>query len=109
MSGTPHSQEDAFTPSRGGQRFFFDTYDGDRFVPGHEGLVLDGLHEAKQEAVRALPHMAQDGLPDGDYREFVVEVRDEAGRKVWRARLTLLVEALSNTDDPSSPQPAPRL
>jgi len=100
MPRTPHSQEDAFgIPSvTGGQRYYFDTHDGQRFIPDNEGLVLSGLDEAKEEAVKALPHMARDGLAHGDFREFVVEVRDEAGHKVWRARLSLVVEALSDSE-----------
>jgi hypothetical protein len=100
MPSTPHSQEDAFgIPSvTRGQRYYFDTHDGQRFIPDNEGLVLSGLDEAKEEAVKALPHMARDGLAHGDCREFVVEVRDEAGHKVWRARLSLVVEAPSDSE-----------
>jgi hypothetical protein len=42
--------------------------------------------------------MARDGLPDGDYREFVVDVRDEAGHRVLRARLSLVVESLPDPE-----------
>jgi hypothetical protein len=38
--------------------------------------------------------MARDGLPLGDYREFAVDVLDEGGDTVLRARLTLVVESL---------------
>jgi hypothetical protein len=68
--------------------------------PAHGGhtivreAALAGIEEAKAEAVKALPDMARDGLPDGGYREFVVDVRDEAGQRVLRARLTLVVECL---------------
>jgi hypothetical protein len=68
--------------------------------PAHGGhsifreAALAGIEEARAEAVKALPDMARDGLPDGDYREFVVHVRDEAGQRVLRARLTLVVERL---------------
>jgi hypothetical protein len=100
MGTTPHGQDDNSDTlyAAGGQRYYFDTDDGERLVRDDEGLVLGSLEEAKKEAVTALPHMARDGLPDGDYREFVVEVRDEAGRKVWTARLTLVVEAPSDAE-----------
>jgi hypothetical protein len=75
-------------------RFYFDTYDDDRAVTDGQGIVLIDLEEAKEEAIKALPDMARDGLPDGEYREFVVDVRDEAGQRVLRARLTLVVERL---------------
>jgi hypothetical protein len=37
-------------------RFYFDTYD-DRAVPDGEGIILSGLKEAKEEAIKALPDM----------------------------------------------------
>ena len=40
---------------------------------------------------KALPDMAKDALPDGNYRTFVVNVRDEAGQTVLRAALSLVV------------------
>jgi hypothetical protein len=79
-------------------RFYFDTYDDDRAVPDGQGIVLSDLEEAKEEAIKALPDMARDGLPDGDYREFVVDVRDEAGQRVLRARLSLVVESLPDAE-----------
>ena len=55
---------------------------------GHE---LPDLDAAKQEVQKALPNMAKDALPDGNYRTFVVNVRDEAGQTVLRAALSLVV------------------
>ena len=98
MSGTPHSQEDAFAPARGGQRFFFDTCDGETFTRDEDGVVLDDLEQARDGAVLVLPDIARETLPERDRRDYVVEVRDEAGRKVWRARLTLVVEVPSDTE-----------
>ncbi|WP_046861876.1 DUF6894 family protein [Microvirga massiliensis] len=68
-------------------RFFFDVHDGDGFTPDHEGIELKDIHAAEAEAVRA--------LPDGDRRDFVVNVRDAAGRTLVRVRLTLAVEQIS--------------
>lgn len=73
-------------------RFFFDTYDGDLFVPDNEGQELEDLEAAKAAAEEELPQMAWDGLPDGDQRTFIVSVRDEAGQVVLRAALSLFVE-----------------
>jgi hypothetical protein len=59
-------------------------------------LFLRGpAEDAKAEAVNILPDMARDGLPDGDSRDFVVTVRDETDRPVWRVRLSLVVEPLA--------------
>jgi uncharacterized protein DUF6894 len=73
-------------------RFFFDTYDGDRFILDELGLELEDIEAAKLEAERALPEMAWDELPDGNQRTFIVSVRDEAGEVVLRAALSLVVE-----------------
>ncbi len=72
--------------------FFFDTYDGERFVSDDEGQELEDLEAAKAVAQEELPHMARDGLPDGDQRTFIVSVRDEAGQVVLRAALSLIME-----------------
>ena len=76
-------------------RFYFDIHDGDDFIPDHEGIDLEGVEEAKAEAVNTLPDMARDGLPEGDSRDFVVIVRDETDRPVWRVRLALVIEPLA--------------
>ncbi|PVE21423.1 hypothetical protein DC522_26740 [Microvirga sp. KLBC 81] len=75
-------------------RFFFDTYDGETFIPDQEGLELGGLKEAEDQAARCLPDMAQDALPDSDRRDFVVAVRNESGETVLRAGLSLVIERL---------------
>ncbi len=72
--------------------YFFDTYDGNQFVPDNEGLELQDLGTAKVEAQKALPDLARDALPDGDQKTFIVSVRDEAGQVVLRAALSLIVE-----------------
>jgi hypothetical protein len=76
-------------------RFYFDIHDGDDFIPDHQGIDLEGVEDAKVEAVNTLPDMARDGLPEGDSRDFVVTVRDETDRPVWRVRLSLVIEPLA--------------
>jgi hypothetical protein len=78
-------------------RYYFDTHDDDRFVPDNEGVELDGVEEAKTEAVTALPDMASDALPCGDRRDFVITVRDEGGHQVMKATLSLVVNCPSPT------------
>ncbi len=80
-------------------RFFFDTYDGEFFAPDNEGQDLEGIEAAKLQAQEALPDMAEDKLPDGDQRVFVVSVRDEAGRVVVRVALTLVTEYPSQAQE----------
>ena len=71
-------------------RFFIDTFDGENLQPDETGHELPDLDAAKQ-AQKALPDMAKDALPDGNYQTFVVNVRDEAGQTVLRAALSLVV------------------
>ena len=80
-------------------RFFFDTYDGDFFASDEEGQDLEGIEAAKLMAQEALPDMAEDKLPDGDQRVFVVSVRDEAGQVVVRVALTLVTEYPSQAQE----------
>jgi hypothetical protein len=83
-------------------RFFFDTYDGDRYVPDEKGLDLPDVEAAELEAQRTLPDMAHYTLLDGSHRSFVVTVRDEAGQIVLRTALSLVAEEDTLDDELSS-------
>jgi hypothetical protein len=73
-------------------RYFFDTYDGERFLPDEIGVEFENLEAARLEAQRSLPEMAREVLPDGNHRTFVVSMRNEAGAVVVRMSLSLMVE-----------------
>lgn len=72
-------------------RFFFDTFDGEFSSQDDVGLDLPNMEAARHKAQMALPHIAQDAQPDGNYRTFVVNVRDEDGKSVLRAALSLVM------------------
>ena len=55
--------------------YFFDADDGAVAVLDRNGLELDGIEAARAEAVRALPSIASDVMPDGDKRVVGVVVR----------------------------------
>jgi hypothetical protein len=74
-------------------RFFFDIHDGENFTPDREGLDLDDLDAAKAEAKKTLPEIVKEEMPDGDRRDFTVDVKDVAGQVVWRVTLLLVVES----------------
>jgi hypothetical protein len=76
-------------------RFFFDIHDGKAFTPDRVGLDLDSLEAAKDEAKKTLPDIVKDEMPDGDRRDFTVDVKDVAGQIVWRITLSLVVESPS--------------
>jgi hypothetical protein len=74
-------------------RCFFDTHDGDTFLPDDKGQELDGIEAARLQAQGGLADMARDVVPvDSPERTMVVAVRDEAGKIVLRAALILMVE-----------------
>lgn len=69
-------------------RYFFDTFDNEIGIADPEGMELPGRDEARREAIRTLPFMALDVLPDGPNRQFKVEVRDEGGARLFEAQLS---------------------
>ena len=90
----PHSQDDTFASPDQRRRYYFDVHDGQNATTDDEGLDLESDHAAQQEAVRALPEVAKDALPDGTEREFSIVVRDEARGPILKARLSLIVETI---------------
>ena len=76
-------------------RYFFDIHDGDHFTPDHEGVELESIEAAKDEAKKALPDIVKDEMPDGDRRDFVVDREGRGWTDVLRVTLSLVVESLS--------------
>ena len=69
-----------------------DTDNGDLIVKGEGSDQLTCPHAARLAALAVLPDMAHDKLPDGDHRTFTSTVRDETGREIYEATLTLVGE-----------------
>ncbi len=80
--------------------FFFDVDDGERRTFDDQGTEFPGLKEAREGAIRALPDVARDLLPDGDRRDFVVTVKDANGRALFRASLSFRSEWLNGEPAP---------
>jgi hypothetical protein len=74
--------------------YFFDTRDGDDFIRDNEGIELDGIEAARDEATRGLTDLAKDALPGALRRELAVEVRDGADHALLRAALWFEVAVL---------------
>lgn len=70
-------------------RFHIETFDGE-VVLDPEGQVLVDSAAARFAGLDALPDMARDQIPDGDRRDFVVDVRDDEGRLIYTATLSLV-------------------
>lgn len=73
-------------------RYFFDIADQGRGGSDTEGSVHAGPHEARQEAIATIAHMAKDELPDGNSHDFTASVRDESGKVFFKAALSLRAE-----------------
>ena len=70
--------------------FFFETFDGEVQYRDKDGVDYPSNEEARREALRALPDMAREKIPGGDFRIFRSLVRDEQGDIVYEARMTLV-------------------
>lgn len=73
-------------------RYFIDSNDDDYLVRDEDGNEMDGPLAARIAALRALPDMTRDRVPDGDRRTFAVTVRNEASEVLYTATLTLVGE-----------------
>jgi hypothetical protein len=75
-------------------RYYFDIDDGEHSITDDEGTEADSLQIVRNEAISVLPDIAREELPDGDYRVFAIQVRDEMKRPIFKATLTLRAEWL---------------
>jgi hypothetical protein len=73
-------------------RYFFDLHDGDGLVWDEGGQNLDCIEGACCEAQRKLAELVRDLPPDGRQRTIAMRVRDETGRAVVKAGLSIMVE-----------------
>jgi hypothetical protein len=71
-------------------RYYFDLINGDGLTPDDDGQVFETREEVRDEAVRILPDIARDEMPDGGDVSITVKVRDEAGRHIFEATLSLV-------------------
>ena len=76
-------------------RYFFDVTDSGKVSVDMEGVEFDSLEDARGEALRTLGEIAKDELPDGDHRQFSIEIREGDGAPVLSASLSLRVQRKS--------------
>lgn len=70
-------------------RYFIHTDDGDVIHRDDMGHDLPDSEAARKASLDALPDIARDKIPDGDTRTISATARDEAGKLVYTATLTL--------------------
>jgi hypothetical protein len=79
-------------------RYYFDFTDGTKDVRDEIGLNFESLKEARDAAIKLLPDVAHEKLPDGDQHVFSVRIRDEAGRYLFFATLSLIAQDLAQPE-----------
>ena len=67
-------------------RYFFDSFDGAEFIRDEVGTDLPDLAAAQNEASRALSEMLREQMPATGRIEILVDVRDESGVIVAKAK-----------------------
>ena len=80
-------------------RFFFDISDGDLIVDT-DGTEFPNAHAARDEAIKVLPDIARTEIAARGHREVVVLMRNEAGRALFTAALTLTAKWLVDDVEP---------
>jgi hypothetical protein len=80
-------------------RYYFDVDDGHKLTVDVQGLECATPAEVRYSAVDALPDLARDELPNGDFLKMAVKVRDESGRYLLEASLTLDVKWNETSND----------
>ena len=74
-------------------RFFFDTSDG-LIMKDEEGTEFANAHLARDAAIMSLPDIAREEMIKHDSRAVVMLMRDESGRALFTASLTLTAKWL---------------
>ena len=68
--------------------YYFDVRDGKGFHRDEFGDEFASYDEAREHAQALLPDIARSELPDGELHVILCDVRDGAGRIVYRGKLT---------------------
>lgn len=72
--------------------FYFDIDDGLYVHVDEDGVILPDAQAARDEALDILPHITRESLPVGHERTYSSSVRDESGKVIYRATLSLVAE-----------------
>lgn len=67
--------------------FFFDTDDGRTFIRDEDGCEASSPQVARNLALEAILGIANDHPPLLNHCVYSIDVRDEAGRRIYRAKV----------------------
>ncbi len=74
--------------------FYFDFHREGTSTIDKEGDDYRSAEAARADLVRTLAEISNDITPDRERREIIGEMRDEAGKRLLRATMSLKVESL---------------
>jgi hypothetical protein len=70
-------------------RYYFPSWDGDKFLPDEDGVEFEDLNQARVAAICSLAEMARDSLPTSSgERVLKVHVLDGGGEPLLELRLS---------------------
>lgn len=69
-------------------RYYFDVHDSRGSHRDEVGDEFADFEDARTQCQSLLPDLAREELPDGELHIITCDVRDEAGRIVYRGRIT---------------------
>jgi hypothetical protein len=75
-------------------RYYFDTWNGERIVPGNEGVECADDKAACRAAAKTVLDLASDIADQTSSCELSIEVSDEAKKPVCRVTLQFEIEQL---------------
>lgn len=81
-------------------RYYFDTFNGVEHIRDETGLEFPNRNAASFAAQDALPDIARAQLPDGNRRDFIVDVRDSVGLVIYTCTLSLTGRRLDHSLSP---------
>ena len=61
-------------------RYYFHARGPNRYIPDHIGVELADIEDARAVAFETIRDMVSDPFHRGDYRHWIVNIRDEEGR-----------------------------
>ena len=76
-------------------RFYFDIRHGEILTEDHVGRVLSGIKDAQRQAQYELGEMLRRVSGSAMRNVMTIEVKDEAGKRLFRAKLVFEIEPLS--------------
>src|SRR3954471_5724673 len=81
-------------------RYYFNFRDGDHLAEDHTGAELAGVKDAHRQAQHMLGGILSRVSGSASHRVLVIEVRDEAGRSLFRAKLSFEIEPPTSSSSP---------